>query len=85
MRSPCETALPKARAARGLGPEVITEALFGAVSQSFRQVRAQELSYHGHRSAGFSGMRSFVTDFAVGEPPEGSMFWLAGRRGFHDG
>jgi len=39
----------------GLGPEVITDAPFGAVSWSFRQVRAQEVSYHGHWSAGSPG------------------------------
>ena len=42
---------------------VITNVPFAAVTQPVRQGRSDEVSYHGHWSADFSGTNSFVTDF----------------------
>jgi hypothetical protein len=50
-------------------PVVITDARFGAVIQSFRQVRLQEVFYHGRWCADFSRMSSFVTDFRCEADP----------------
>ena len=47
----------------GQEPAVITNVPFGAVTQPVRQGRADQVSYHGHWSADFSGTNSFVTDF----------------------
>ena len=47
----------------GQGPGVITNAPLSAVAQPMRQARAEDVSYHGHWSADFSGTNSFVTDF----------------------
>ena len=42
---------------------VITNVPFAAVTQPVRQGRAEDVSYHGHWRADFSGTNSFVTDF----------------------
>ena len=47
----------------GQGPAVITNVPFGAVTQPIRQGRAEDVSYHGHWRADFSGTNSFVADF----------------------
>jgi hypothetical protein len=47
----------------GQQPGVITNAPFSAVAQPMRQARAQDVSYHGHWSADFSGTNSFVANF----------------------
>ena len=47
----------------GQEPAVIKNVPFAAVTQPIRQGRAEDVSYHGHWSADFSGTNSFVTDF----------------------
>lgn len=47
----------------GSKPPVISNALFGSVSQPMTQAKAGAVRYHDHWDAEFSGTNSFVTDF----------------------
>lgn len=43
---------------------VITNPMLGAVTTALTQAKANDVAYHGHWDAEFSGTNSFVTDFA---------------------
>ena len=47
----------------GQNSPVITNPLFGAITQPVTQAKAGDVSYHGHWDVEYSGTNSFVTDF----------------------